>query len=90
MGHRSKGLTKLETAGTPTLPGTALPTGVDEPGAYTRAEVELSFPLENVGPSLPNLMTTVAGNLFGLSPFSGLRLLDVDIPAELANAHPGP
>jgi ribulose-bisphosphate carboxylase large chain len=46
--------------------------------------------MRNVGSSLPNLLTTVAGNLFELSPFSGLRLLDIDVPAALADAYPGP
>lgn len=81
---------ELETVDEPTLPGTSPPTLPDDSTEYVRAEVELSFPLENIGLSLPNLMTMVAGNLFELSPFSGLRLLDIDIPPELADAYPGP
>ena len=46
--------------------------------------------MENVGPSLPNLMTTVAGNLFELSQFSGLRLLDIEVPPAFAELYPGP
>jgi ribulose-bisphosphate carboxylase large chain len=89
-GARVERITELETVDEPTLPGTTPPDHVDEADEYARAEVELSFPLENVGTSLPNLMTTVAGNLFELRHFSGLRLLDVDVPAELADAYPGP
>jgi ribulose-bisphosphate carboxylase large chain len=35
-------------------------------------------------------MTTVAGNLFELAPFSGLRLLDITVPPPFAEAYPGP
>jgi len=50
----------------------------------------LSFPYINVGSSLPLLMSTVAGNLFELSQFSGLRLVDLELPAPFAAAYPGP
>ena len=54
------------------------------------ARVTLSWPLDNIGPSLPNLMATVAGNLFELKQFSGLRLLDLRLPEDFAAANPGP
>jgi ribulose-bisphosphate carboxylase large chain len=57
---------------------------------YRQAEVALSFPLENIGLSLPQLMTTVAGNLFELAPFSGLRLMDIEVPSAFAEKYPGP
>jgi ribulose-bisphosphate carboxylase large chain len=43
-----------------------------------------------MGPSLPNLLSTVAGNLFELKPFSGLKLLDVTLPAEFLDRYQGP
>ena len=55
-----------------------------------RARVTLSWPLDNIGPSLPNLLSTVGGNLFELSAFSGLRLEDLHLPAAFATAGPGP
>ena len=73
----------------PSLPGSGLPRGSSNPVRRT-AEVELSWPLENIGPSLPNLLATVAGNLFELKPFSGLRLLDIALPGEFADRYPGP
>ena len=68
--------------------GPAVPKG----GAATwrRARVTLSWPLDNLGPSLPNLLATVAGNLFELKQLSGLRLLDLRLPAAFADAYPGP
>ena len=70
------------------LPGAKLP----RTGGATirRAVVELSWPIENMGPSLPNLMATVAGNLFELGQFSGLRILDIRLPAAFADAYQGP
>jgi ribulose-bisphosphate carboxylase large chain len=35
-------------------------------------------------------MATVAGNLFELSQFSGLKLLDLELPEAFAKAYPGP
>ena len=59
-------------------------------GPHRRARVVLSWPLANIGPSLPNLLATVAGNLFELKYFSGLRLLDLRLPEEFARAYAGP
>ena len=50
----------------------------------------LSWPLANVGASLPNLMATVAGNLYELRPVHSLRLLDITMPDAFAQAYPGP
>src|SRR5215471_12990071 len=61
-----------------------------EPARGRRAEVELSFPLSNLGPSLPNLLATVAGNLFELKPFSGLRLIDIALPPAFLDRYQGP
>jgi len=80
-------ITELGEAPGPSLPGCRPPRGTPR---YRRAEVVLSFPLENLGPSLPNLLATVAGNLFELSQFSGLKLLDLELPPAFARAYPGP
>ena len=57
---------------------------------YARCHLELSWPIENLGPSLPNLMATVAGNLFELRQVSGLRLTGLALPPSFAAAGPGP
>jgi ribulose-bisphosphate carboxylase large chain len=80
---------ELESASTPSLPGAYAPPN-NKPPVYRRAEVELSWPLSNLGPSLPNLVATVAGNLWELNPFSGLRLLDLHLPPEFLNRYCGP
>jgi len=86
---RVESITELDTVNEPTLPGAA-PPSVGDPNEYTRAEVRISIPVRNVGASLPNLKTAVAGNLFELRYFSGLRLLDVEIPDKIVEAYPGP
>ncbi|GAB1583664.1 ribulose-bisphosphate carboxylase large subunit family protein [Phyllobacterium phragmitis] len=57
---------------------------------YARGRITLSWPMENIGPSLPNTLATVAGNLFELREVSALRLLDVTFPGDFAKVYPGP
>jgi ribulose-bisphosphate carboxylase large chain len=84
---RVERLELLEEVDRPSLPGAAPP---KDGAAIRRAHVTLSWPLANIGPSLPNLVATIAGNLFELKPFSGLRLLDMRLPDAFADAYPGP
>jgi ribulose-bisphosphate carboxylase large chain len=77
-----------EPATAASLPGSGTPKDWD--GIRRTAEVTLSWPLENTGPSLPNLLATVAGNLSELKAFSGLRLLDLDLPTEFLTRYQGP
>lgn len=72
----------------PALPLAGSPRNV--PTSWRRALVTLSWPLDNLGPSLPNLLATVAGNLFELKQVSGLRLLDIRLPEAFAASYPGP
>lgn len=83
-GARVERLEVLEVVDQPSLP-------VTRPSArYTRCELELSWPLDNLGPSLPNLMATIAGNLFELRQVSGLRITGLVLPPSFAAAYPGP
>ncbi|OWJ66676.1 ribulose-bisphosphate carboxylase large subunit family protein [Inquilinus limosus] len=50
-------------------------------GPWRRARVTVAFPAENVGPNLPTLAATVAGNLFDLGEVTGLRLERLALPA---------
>ncbi len=83
-GARVETIEVVETVDAPALPGGN--TGAE----YTRARVTLSWPMDNIGPDLPNLMATVAGNLFELRQFSGLRIRDIRLPRAFADANPGP
>lgn len=57
---------------------------------FNRAEIEIAFPVDNVGANLSTLLATIAGNLFELGEVTGLRLLDIDMPAGYAARFPGP
>ncbi len=70
--------------------GPSLPGAGREGQPHRQGRVTLSWPIGNMGPSLPNLVAAVAGNLFELKQFSGLRLLDIRLPDEFAEASPGP
>jgi len=54
------------------------------------SEVELSWPLSNMGPSLPNLLATVSGNLWEMKQFTSLRLLDLALPPAFLERYCGP
>ncbi|TCR67672.1 ribulose-bisphosphate carboxylase large subunit family protein [Bosea sp. BK604] len=83
---RIEALDEIGEAAEPSLPGAARPTGA----RIRRAHLTLSWPLDNIGPSLPNLMATVAGNLFELQQLSGLRLVDIRLPACFMESYGGP
>jgi ribulose-bisphosphate carboxylase large chain len=83
-GARVERIAVLERLSVPSLPERT------NSGSYTRCTLELSWPIENLGPSLPNLLSTIAGNLFELRAVSGLRLTDLQLPPSFANAYPGP
>lgn len=82
------GIEALEAAAAPSLPGVAVPSGHD--GLYRRGLVKVSFPLHNFGPSIPNLLSAIAGNLYELQELSGLRIVDLELPESFARAYPGP
>lgn len=88
FGARIESLTPIGEADRPSLPGAWAP--ASGPARWRTAEVTLSWPLHNFGPSLPNLLATIAGNLWELKPFSGMRLLDLALPAEFLRVYPGP
>lgn len=87
---RVESIEELGPVSAPSLSGSGLPKGHSGPVARRAAHVTLSWPLENMGPSLPNLLATVAGNLYELKPFSGLKLLDIELPPDFLSVYQGP
>ncbi len=83
-GARIESLQILDTSKQPSLPGSK------QSNTYTRCLLTLSWPLSNLGPCLPSLMSTIAGNLFELAQVSGLRLLDLQLPEAFSKTYPGP
>ena len=84
---RVESIELLDAVSAPSLP-VARPLNPD--GPWQRARVTLSWPLDNIGASLPNLITAIAGNLWELRQLTGLRLLDLRLPLAFAAAYAGP
>ena len=82
---RVEKITELESVATPSLP-----TGRPPAARYHRAEIAVSWSTENFGHNLPTIVSTLQGNLYELAQFSGLRLLDFDVPDALAAHFRGP
>jgi len=76
-------LEEIEDSGLQMLPGAI----GEAPRSY---RMTLSWPLANVGPSLPNLLAAVAGNLFELREIAGVKLVDLHLPPAFAARYPGP
>ncbi|WP_299934495.1 ribulose-bisphosphate carboxylase large subunit family protein [uncultured Pelagimonas sp.] len=57
---------------------------------YERGTVTISWPIGNIGFSLPTLLSTIAGNLFELADLSAIRLTDINLPASFVSKFPGP
>ncbi len=56
-----------------------------------RNEVKISYPIELFEPgNMPNILSSISGNVFGLKTLKNLRLSDVDFPAELIRSFKGP
>jgi len=89
FGARVERIVEEEPAEREALPGSRGPKkgGSERP---RRGLVTISWNVENFGPNLPTVWATVAGNLFELHHFSGLKLLDVEFPESFASAYPGP
>jgi ribulose-bisphosphate carboxylase large chain len=85
---RVEDIVDLGTVDAPSLPGSGLP----KSGKLERhaARITLSWPIANLGPSLPNLLATVAGNLSELKAFSGLKLVDIKLPPVFLERYQGP
>ncbi len=76
----------IDSRRAPSLPTQARPPN----GVYSVGRVKISFAVEAVGANLPTIIATVVGNLFELRHLTGLKLLDVEFPGELASEFAGP
>jgi ribulose-bisphosphate carboxylase large chain len=74
----------LGAAEPPALPGAQ--GGVE----LRRYRMTISWPSGNFGTSLPNIVATVAGNLFELKEVAGLKIKDIVFPDAMRQAYPGP
>jgi ribulose-bisphosphate carboxylase large chain len=84
---RVEKITPLEAVQEPSLPGVK---NRNTAASYQRAEIIVSWSIENTGWNLPTLVSTIQGNLYELSQFSGLKLLDIELPASFSRRFRGP
>ena len=82
---RVENITPLETVNEPAIPG-----AVSKTGKYHRAMVEVSWSIENFGYNLPTLVSTLQGNLYEITQFTGLKLMDLEVPSSYAQHFKGP
>jgi ribulose-bisphosphate carboxylase large chain len=82
---RVEKITPLEIVAAPSLPGARSATG-----KFQRAEVVVSWSLENMGSNLPALVSTVQGNLYEITAFTGLKLMDLELPPSFTKHFRGP
>jgi ribulose-bisphosphate carboxylase large chain len=84
-GAKVEAVAELETVDTPSLESNRKSTG-----PFRRAEITISWPIENVGYNLPTFVSTLGGNLYELSQFTGLKLLDLELPGSFREHFRGP
>jgi len=75
----------LETVSQPAIPG-----AFSSSNKYHRANIEVSWSVENFGYNLPTLVSTLQGNLYEITQFTGLKLMDITIPESYAIHFKGP
>jgi ribulose-bisphosphate carboxylase large chain len=82
---RVESIELLETVSEPAIPG-----AVSKEGKYHRAMVKVSWSFENFGHNLPVLVSTLQGNLYEITQFTGLKLIDIDLPSSFGEHYKGP
>ena len=75
----------LETVNEPAIPG-----ATSKDGKYHRAIVKVSWSIENFGYNLPVMVSTLQGNLYEITQFTGLKLMDIELPASFGEKFKGP
>lgn len=92
-----KRIAEEESTGTWTLPTTLSDDIFKKYGAkVVKAEgnlVRIGYPKIDFSGEIggiPQILSIIAGNLFGLDSLEGVRLVDLEIPSSIVNKYPGP
>jgi ribulose-bisphosphate carboxylase large chain len=75
----------IQTNDTASLPGEA-----KDSNRYHQALIRISWSIENFGYNLPVMISTLQGNLYELRQFTGLKLVDIELPPSFARHYKGP
>lgn len=55
------------------------------------AEIKIYYPSELFEKgNMPNILSSIAGNIFGIEEIKNIRLIDIDFPSELVKSFAGP
>ena len=73
-----------------TVDAPAIPGAVSSVSKYHQAIVKISWSIENFYYNLPVLVSTLQGNLYEIKQFTGLKLMEIDLPASYATHFNGP
>ncbi|WP_114793339.1 ribulose-bisphosphate carboxylase large subunit family protein [Niabella yanshanensis] len=68
----------------------AIPGAVSSTGKYHRARVKVSWSIENFGYNLPVMVSSLQGNLYEITQFTGLKLMDIELPSSFGQQFKGP
>jgi ribulose-bisphosphate carboxylase large chain len=82
---RVEHIEELETVSQPSLSGEQL-----HFEKYYRGTITISWSLANFGTNLPVLCSTLMGNLYELRQFTGIKLIDVQLPDNYTSHFRGP
>src|SRR5690554_4746902 len=82
---RVESITELESVNEPAIPGVKTASG-----PYQRAMITVSWSVENFGYNLPTLVSTLQGNLYEITQFTGLKLMDIVLPDSFGQRFQGP
>jgi 3-oxoisoapionate-4-phosphate decarboxylase len=73
------------------LPPVAAPSyPTTEGGPFQRAEADIAFPFDAIGTDLVAVMTIAIGGVYSIKGFTGIRVIDMKLPAGFGEAWPGP
>lgn len=75
----------LDVVDEPSIPGGAI-----AGKKHQQALVKVSWSIENFGYNLPVLISTLQGNLYEITQFTGLKLMDFELPDSFKNHFKGP
>lgn len=82
---RIDSVTLLDSVKEPAIPGAK-----SKYGLYNQAMIKVSWSIENFGYNLPVMISTLQGNLYEITQFTGLKLMDIDFPGSFAEHFKGP
>lgn len=82
---RVEEVVELDAVESPSLPSRRASTG-----PFHRAQIVVSWSMENFGYNLPAIVSAAAGGCYEYAQFTGLRLLDLGFPDSFADHFRGP